>query len=394
MDESQESQFKPLPAPWDRLFSLGTRIFVWGTLLGILYILRPFFLMVFLTFVFAYIQAHGVDGLAHRIGNRPTRGVLVFLVLLGALVAIGFFVAPHIQAETTRLAKEYPTHLVQIDESVRKFAKQYQFQVLAEFESKQLINDLIGLGDLAVDSPPGDQTGHTGTGRSDGDALKKTMALLTDIGGTLLSIGSAFLLSLLFSFLIVLDLPRLTRAVKALGTTKIGFIYHEVAGNIYNFCRVLGRALEAQLFIAITNTVLTAIGLYLLGIPNIVFFSTIVFLCSFIPVAGVFISSTPICLTALGMTDGGPGLMLAVIAMMVIVHFVEAYFLNPLIYGHQLRMNAVLVLIILTIGGKLFGVWGLILGLPVMNYVFGHAIRHRKPEQLGGPPQRVTAESA
>lgn len=393
MTEPPEPQFKPLPAPWDRLFSLGTRVFVWGTLLGILYILRPFFLMVFLTFVFAYIQAHGVDGLAHRIRNRPTRVVLVFLVLLGALVAIGFFVAPHIQDETSKLAKEYPTHLEQIDRSVRRIAEQYQIRPLLKFESKQLINDLIGLGDLAVDTPALDQPG-TAPGRSEGDALKKTMALLTDIGTTLLSIGSAFLLSLLFSFLIVLDLPRLTRAVKALGGTKIGFIYHEAAGNIYNFCRVLGRALEAQLFIALTNTILTAIGLYLLGIPNIVFFSTIVFLCSFIPVAGVFISSTPICLTALGMTDGGPGLMVAVIVMMVIVHFIEAYFLNPLIYGHQLRMNAVLVLIILTIGGKLFGVWGLILGLPVMNYVFGHAIRHRKPEQISTQPPRVTAESA
>ena len=25
--------------------------------------------------------------------------------------------------------------------------------------------------------------------------------------------------------------------------------------------------------------------------------------------------------------------------------------------------------------GKLFGVWGLLLGIPVMNYVFRHAIR-------------------
>ena len=43
-------------------------------------------------------------------------------------------------------------------------------------------------------------------------------------------------------------------------------------------------------------------------------------------------------------------------------------------------MNAVLVLIVLTIGGKLFGVWGLVLGLPVVNYVFGHAIRRRPGE--------------
>ena len=43
----------PLPPPWDRIFSLGTRIFVWALIFAILYVLRPFFLLVFLTFVFA-----------------------------------------------------------------------------------------------------------------------------------------------------------------------------------------------------------------------------------------------------------------------------------------------------------------------------------------------------
>ena len=65
-----EREHSKLPPPWDRIFSLGTRTFVWALALGILYILRPFFLMVFLTFLFAYIQAHGVDGLAQRISRK------------------------------------------------------------------------------------------------------------------------------------------------------------------------------------------------------------------------------------------------------------------------------------------------------------------------------------
>ena len=77
----------------------------------------------------------------------------------------------------------------------------------------------------------------------------------------------------------------------------------------------------------------------------------------------------------------GFGLMLAAVAMILIVHFIEAYFLNPKIFGHKLHMNAVLVLIVLTIAGKLVGVWGLILGLPIVNYLFGHAIRYRESRQ-------------
>ena len=39
-------------------------------------------------------------------------------------------------------------------------------------------------------------------------------------------------------------------------------------------------------------------------------------------------------------------------------------------------LGAFTFLIVLTIGGKLFGIWGLILGIPIVNYVFRHAIRH------------------
>ncbi|MDA1222341.1 MAG: AI-2E family transporter, partial [Planctomycetota bacterium] len=162
--------------------------------------------------------------------------------------------------------------------------------------------------------------------------------------------------------------------------TKVGFIYTEAADNIRDFGRMLGRALEAQLLIALCNTALTALGLWFLGLTaNLVFISTIVFFCSFIPVAGVFLSSAPICLEAL--SQEGFGLMLAAVAMILIVHFIEAYFLNPKIFGHKLHMNAVLVLIVLTIAGKLVGVWGLILGLPIVNYLFGHAIRYRESRQ-------------
>ena len=78
--------------------------------------------------------------------------------------------------------------------------------------------------------------------------------------------------------------------------------------------------------------------------------------------------------------------MLLAIAMILVIHAIEAYILNPRIYGHHLRMNPVLTLIILVICGKLFGPWGLILGIPVFNYVFAHAIRYKSTEPDKAPP--------
>ena len=404
-------QFQKLPAPWDRIFSLGTRTFVWALLIGILYILRPFFLLIFLTFVFAYVQAHCVDGLAHRIKSRIIRVIFVFLIVLGLIAGTGYFIGPRMKDQADEFLANHPTYLKDVDTAIHKFSK--RFPAL-----QRLVEQGIG-GPVSGPKKDGDKNGENkdqeespdkkkgaGTGAQapesrpqntdppeivrkllgevlETDDLKNLFANLQKAVGVVWGVGSSFLLSLLFSFLIVLDLTKITRQIKGLTSTKIGFIYDEVADNIREFAKVVGRALEAQLFIAIANTILTGIGIFFMDLPPLAFLCTIVFFCSFIPVAGVFISSVPICLVAL--QQSGVGLLLIAIALILIIHFIEAYFLNPKIYGHHLRMNAVMVLIVLTIGGTLFGVWGLILGLPIVNYIFRHAIRR---------PERETVDDA
>ena len=70
------------------------------------------------------------------------------------------------------------------------------------------------------------------------------------------------------------------------------------------------------------------------------------------------------------------GLVIWVIVMVIVVHTLEAYVLNPLIFGAHLHMNPVLVLAVLLIGHELFGIWGLLLGVPTVTYFFGYAIRY------------------
>jgi predicted PurR-regulated permease PerM len=389
---------RTLPPPWDRIFSLASRTFVWGILLGVLYVLRPFLLLVFLTFVFAYVQAHGVDGLAHRIKSRTARVWIVGMVFLGTLAATGFTLFPQVKEQALTFWQNRDTYAAAADKEVNLFLRKFP----AVYDS--LLKRSAALRDLGDEPAPTAPTPTEGTPPPDAvptppgtvpvpqaaepaangelhvirDLLGNVQAQVAgnaiEFGRSVLGYASYFLLSLLFSFLIVLDLPKLQRGVQGLTRTKIGFIYDEVADNIAGFGLVLGRALEAQLFIAVVNTILTAIGIWAMDIPNLLVLSTIVFFCSFIPVAGTFLSSTPICLLAL--QGDGVGAMVFVIVLIGAIHGLETYVLNPMIYGHHMHMNPVLVLIILTVCGTLFGVWGLLLGIPVMNYLFRHAIRY------------------
>lgn len=370
---------------WENVPAILTRILVWVTLLAVLYILRSFFLLIFLTFIFAYIQANGVRRLNRKIRSRTVCVVLVALAFLSALTSIGAFLVPRVKEQAQLLADKYPVYLRTLDAEYINLAQSYPIvQQLfplpesalmdAQHEnwnprtspSAQLFQQLVGVNE-------GSDNGHN---------VKQTFDVLRDVGGYLGGIVSAFFLSLLFSFLIVLDLPKLAAGVRSLRMTKLSFAYEEVGDNIARFGETLGRAFEAQLLIALLNTFLTAIGIYVLGIgEQIAFLSVIVFFCSFIPVAGVFISSIPICILAL--QEAGIGGMFLGILLITGIHMVEAYILNPRIYGAHLRMNPVVVLIILTVAGKLFHIWGLILGVPVCTYIFGHAIQYHASKESG-----------
>lgn len=357
--------------------SIMARLFVWGALLGVVWLLRSFFLLIFLTFIFSFLQSKGTDRLSRYINNRQIRVVLSALVLLSIIVAIGFFVVPRVREQMISFTERIPEYLLLLDKSLSKLQNQYPIVAdllpsLGGSSGAILGNDIRNSPSLHLAQELlGTATQVNGTG-----SIKAAVEVARDVGVKLFGVGSAFFLSLLFSFLIVLDLPALTRGVHSLRDTKLKFIYEEVAEGIYSFAKMIGRAFEAQFYIAVLNSILTAIGIVAIGIGDkVAFLSVVVFLCSFIPVAGVFISSVPICLLAL--QESGFGLVFIAIALITVIHMIEAYILNPRIYGHHLRLNPVIVLIILTIGGKLFGVWGLVLGVPICTYIFSYAIREK-----------------
>lgn len=392
-----DALFRSLPQPWDRLLPHVATLMVWGVLFAVIYLLRSFFLLLFLTFVFSYIQARSVNRLETLIKNRVLRVALVALFLLGVLTATGVFLVPKVKTQTEVFVSQFGAYLGRVDQELFKLEKEYP--LLGEILPEILSND-PGAADAAEkkglkNSPSASllqQFLGLGEAASGLQNVNQMLDTLGNIGGKIASAASAFLLSLLFSFLIVLDLTKLGASVRELESTKLWFIYHSVADDIREFSQVLGKALEAQLIIAIINSFLTALGISLLGLgQHVAFLSVIVFFCSFFPVIGVFISSIPICLIAL-QSDGLQTMFLGIL-LIAIIHLIEGYILNPRIYGSYMRINSVIILIILTIGGKLFSFWGLILGVPVCTYIFGHAIRFKKQERQGALEELSTEEA-
>ena len=378
-------------------YQQNRRVLIWIVLFGLLWLLRDFFGLVFMTFVLAFVAAPLAEFGTRRLRLRPRVSLcLVYLLYLGTLIGFISFVAPSVAEEVNRLIGNLPqieqrlidtkNALVQRYPDLREPINGFLRSALPDetivaidrelaSERNRLGIEQDALNDLlALDQPP---QGVFATYLDRQDMLHLNALLAEQMSnGRTLALGivtwlyratATMLLALLFSFLLLLDLKRIVEGVQRLRQSRVADFYEVAATPVVRFGVLVGRAIEAQGVIAVVNTVLTLIGLLLLKIPLLMVLGFIVFVCSFIPVLGVFISTTPVVLVALN--AGGIGLSLWVIALITLIHIVEAYLLNPLIYGKHLRLNPVLTLVILYVGYHGFGLWGMLLGVPVSRYL-------------------------
>jgi len=342
------------------------KIAMWVLLFLLIYWLRSFFLLIFLTFVFSFVQYSIGEKFKHRIKNRRLRTCIIGITMLILISGTIYFLAAEVKTQTKSFLNNFDNYIAVLDKQIVTLAESFPVfaQMLpdtendASLEYSRLKSPTLLILQYGFDLPI-ENSGN----------IKKNISAMRLYSGKMIGIASSFLLSMLFSFLIILDYPLLARMLGRLEKSRIAFIFHEIKPSITQFAVILGKAFEAQFLIAVLNSILTGIGLWLLGIGKFsAFLISTVFLCSFVPIAGVFISSVPICMVAL--QHNGPFLMLMAIGLITLIHMIEAYILNPRIYGSHMHMNPVIVLGILTVFGKLFGVWGLILGVPLCSWFF------------------------
>jgi predicted PurR-regulated permease PerM len=101
--------------------------------------------------------------------------------------------------------------------------------------------------------------------------------------------------------------------------------------------------------------------LILLHIPAALPLALIAFIADLLPVVGTIAMTVPAVLLALTVS---PVKALLVLAGYMLYHFVESYFVVPRVYGKQMRLSTLTVLLAIMIGGSLQGAAGAILILP------------------------------
>ena len=129
--------------------------------------------------------------------------------------------------------------------------------------------------------------------------------------------------------------------------------------------RILESYVRGQLLIGAIMAICYAVGFWFLGVPAWAGIAMIAGLLNAVPYVGTILGI----ILAGGFTvasGGGVGDIAAVLGVFVAVQTLEGYVLTPRILGGRLNLHPMAVFLGLLIGGKLFGLLGVILAIPAI----------------------------
>jgi predicted PurR-regulated permease PerM len=129
--------------------------------------------------------------------------------------------------------------------------------------------------------------------------------------------------------------------------------------------RILESYVRGQLLIASVMAALYAVGFAALGVPAWAGIAALAGLLNAIPYVGTALGL--VLATGFTLADGG-GLwrVAGVVGVFAAVQSVEGYYLTPRVLGGRLNLHPMAVFLGLLVGGKLFGLLGVILAVPAI----------------------------
>jgi predicted PurR-regulated permease PerM len=114
--------------------------------------------------------------------------------------------------------------------------------------------------------------------------------------------------------------------------------------------------------------VLNSIGLLLLGIEHAIFFGFLSGALTVIPYVGITVGATLPAILAL-ITKDSAWYAVGVVGVHAFVQFLEGNFITPKVTGSRISINAMAAILALLIGGKIWGIPGMILAVPSIGII-------------------------
>ncbi len=303
---------------------------------GISHIITSLLVVIIAAFI-AYAIAPIVD-VFNKVMPRPLAILLAYLIVIAILVVVSYVVVSTAVFQIGVLAHNIGVWLKPNDKG--------QITIIALLLKTGLTQAQITALEQQIEGTLSNLAGSLAGG---------ILPILGGVAGGMLNI----LLTIVISIYLLVGGARAVELIRnGIPRSRRG----QFSSTINILQRVVGGYIRGQILLCTIIGIIVGVGLFVIQFPFAALMGVLTFITEFIPVLGTIFAGTVAVLLAL--SQGGWIMAIEVLIFFVLVHLFEGYFLAPRLIGNAVKLNPAIMLIALTIGSELFGVFGAIFAAP------------------------------
>lgn len=314
------------------------------TVVGLLWLSGEVIVPFFVAFLVAYLLHPTVDFLEKRGLPRGVAAAGVVSVLMLGVVLLGMWLGPLLYEQMQAFAESARTIVVETASWVRRLLTPY-LPALRE----------VGLDGLVTQK------------NAPGAALAQpiTVSLLNQSMDFVMQLGLAMLTPLI-AFYLLNDWERMNTSVIASVPRRHRGWVRELGVEIDH---VLSRYLRGQAWVCAGCAVLYSTGLLIAGLNYALLIGVISGLLKFMPYVGTAIAIAIAASVAIVQSQWDSLLLVWVLGVYTVVEMLESGVLTPKLIGESIHLPPALVIFAALVGGKVMGVIGVFVALPLCAVV-------------------------
>ena len=303
----------------------------------VLYLSRGIISFLLVAFFLAYAINPWVEFFQKKGARRDWAILTVYLILFLVGTLVFLLIVPRLIRDLTQLLQNMPVFVREFHQMSVRLSHTFNSWKLP-FNLQSIMDELSVRGEVVLRN------------------------LLNQLGKALINILSwsfFLLLTPLLAYYFSRDYPDIKRKVNQWLAKHLGNHWTQTFLKIDAVFRLYIRG---QLLDTLAVAILLGLGLNFLGFDAAILLGFIAAIFNLIPYFGPILGAIPVIIFALLKS---PLLVLYVILLFLVVNQLEAFFLAPRIIGNQLRLHPITIIYFILVGGKIGGLLGMILAVPL-----------------------------
>lgn len=275
--------------------------------------------------------------------TRVAGTALTYITILIAIIIIVFFISSSIGSSSLGIE----SIAIKVMQNLNRFSNLLDNFKMNQFEITSQIYQIINLAIEQI----------TSFVRELGN---KIIINISKLGGIIVNLSIAVVISFYFVKDKNMILSKLNELSNIFIPKKINTSLKIILGDID---AVFSGYIRGQLTDAFIMAVLISISLAVIGVDFSLLIGIVSGFSNIIPYIGAFVGA--ILAAIVGLLSGTPIKALIAVIIIFILQQIDGIFISPKVLSTQVNLHPILVILALSVGGALFGLWGMIFAIPV-----------------------------